>query len=375
LFRVRWASNVYSDSKKEGKSEKTSKSSNSEDGEIDNSPAVSVFVSFHAKSPDISITDETIRQDFAQFGDIIDVAIRMILKDKYYHFHKGYAFVSFPDNSDGMESAIKAIQEMNNIEYNGILYKCEPSRRLGQRLGLAEPPRHQRGHHQQQQQLYHQQQRQQFPSNRQAYGHSAGTSTSASPHLQRSSPQQNQQNQQSQNTFQQQRQPQQQYPQQHQQPVPQPNSIPMFPSSVAFSPPSQGQAFFPPSMMRYPDGQVMPGQLVSPAEWQVNSQFYQQPFPLMTSSQVQQNQASQFALSSSTPPYPSYGMSHQSTNFVPYGPPNPNFVHAPSYPQQMISQVPHHLVPSPQGHSPSDPRMQHQNQSTMGYKPQPPRYN
>jgi RNA recognition motif-containing protein len=356
---------------------------------MDNSPAVSVFVSFHAKSPDITVTDETIRQDFARFGDIIDVAIRMILKDKYYNFQKGYAFVSFPDNSDGMESAINAIREMNNVEYNGIQYKCEPSRRLGQRLGLADPPRHQRHHHpqqhhhhQQQQQQHHQQQQQQrepvqSPTNSQGYGNYSGASTSASG-FHRPAQQHNQRNQQ--NYPQQQPLPhqyQRQQPFNQQQALIPPSHISMFPSATTFSPPSHGQTFFPPPMMRYPDGQVMPGQLIGPSDWQVNSQYFQPQFPPHSShAHVHQNQSPHFAISSSSPPYPSsYGMSLQSTNFTQYVPPNSNFVQTPSYTQQMVPQVPPHPVPPPQVHPPSAPRMQQQSQSNLGYKTQPPRYN
>jgi hypothetical protein len=134
---------------------------------------------------DITLTDETLRQVFGRYGPLVDVAIRLSLRDRDTSLQRGYAFICFADNPQGIDAALRASQELANTEFQGIYYKCEPSKRLQERLGqripaeerggtvpphqyprMAAPlPLHRYQHHHQQQQQHPLQQQSRSPSN------------------------------------------------------------------------------------------------------------------------------------------------------------------------------------------------------------------
>jgi hypothetical protein len=182
LFSIRWASTSSPTAKSGGtggggvdtknKQERSAPSSSSAShhhGTDEDNRTISLFVSFNVLRQDITLTDEILRQVFGRYGPLVDVAIRLSLRDRDTSLQRGYAFICYADNPQGIDAALRASQELANAEFQGIYYKCEPSKRLQERLGpripveerrgpMAAPlplhryPQHQHHHHHQQQQ-------------------------------------------------------------------------------------------------------------------------------------------------------------------------------------------------------------------------------
>lgn len=106
-----------------------------QDSQDDNNRSVSIFVSFNSVRQDVVITDEFLRNVFGRYGKIMDVAIRLSLRDKDSGLQRGYAFICYADNNAGVDAAMRVTREMTNVEFEGVFYKCEPSRRLLEKLG------------------------------------------------------------------------------------------------------------------------------------------------------------------------------------------------------------------------------------------------
>lgn len=132
--RVRWASNATASSPT-ANSQKSVKSDKSREIGSDDNTTVSIFTSFQATRPDIDVTDESLRYVFGRYGQISDVAIRLSVKDPDTMLQRGYAFVCFQNDNSGIAAAMNATNEMAECEVDGVLYKCEVSRRLVQKLG------------------------------------------------------------------------------------------------------------------------------------------------------------------------------------------------------------------------------------------------
>lgn len=59
-----------------------------------------------------SVTDESLGEQFAQFGEIVECAV---IRERGSNRSRGYAFVTFEDPA----AAKKAIDAMNGVEFEG----------------------------------------------------------------------------------------------------------------------------------------------------------------------------------------------------------------------------------------------------------------
>jgi hypothetical protein len=101
---------------------------------VQDSRSVSVHVVFQSSSRAIKITDETLRNIFHPYGNLLDVSIKQSIINRDTHCQNGYAFVCFETDEKGILNALRAAKAMNNITVGGIYFESEISKILQQRF-------------------------------------------------------------------------------------------------------------------------------------------------------------------------------------------------------------------------------------------------
>lgn len=117
-IRVRWANS------------KTSKKSQSTNFNFKEMEAASIFVTF--RTFDRIVTEELLLSLFSSYGEVIDTTIRRMEPEKNGESIRGYGFVRFPLNENGVKSAFRATAEMSDIVIDNIHFKCKVSHSLEQ---------------------------------------------------------------------------------------------------------------------------------------------------------------------------------------------------------------------------------------------------
>jgi RNA recognition motif-containing protein len=93
-----------------------------------------IHVSFISKQVDSLISEATIRNLFAAFGEVLDVTIKKSQFDKNLNIQNGYGFVHFPVNIPGLTAAIEAVNSLHQVTIDRVTYDCSISHALEQQL-------------------------------------------------------------------------------------------------------------------------------------------------------------------------------------------------------------------------------------------------
>jgi hypothetical protein len=76
------------------------------------------------------ITEEKLRLIFERFGEIVDVTINRVECNQESFVHSGYGFIHYPLNEAGINSALLAIETLNDHIIDSIVFKCTMSHGL-----------------------------------------------------------------------------------------------------------------------------------------------------------------------------------------------------------------------------------------------------
>jgi hypothetical protein len=80
------------------------------------------------------ITEESLRQLFAQFGEVVDAVICKSSIDQRTKRQSGYGFIHFPGTPTGIKASFRAAQTLMDIMIDDVNYKCKISHQLEQQL-------------------------------------------------------------------------------------------------------------------------------------------------------------------------------------------------------------------------------------------------
>jgi hypothetical protein len=100
----------------------------------ENPKSVSVYIAFNSIVPNLMINDESLRVVFARFGGLEDVSIKQSVLDRQTQCQRGYAFVCFEPNDEGMRAALNAASALADCHIDGVHYRCELSNTLRNKL-------------------------------------------------------------------------------------------------------------------------------------------------------------------------------------------------------------------------------------------------
>jgi len=84
----------------------------------------------------VTVNEDILRRIFGRFGVLSEIAIRLSLIDKLTNVRKGYAFIRYEVNSNGVLAAVAAEKEVNNSIRDNVHYHVELSRVLANNLRL-----------------------------------------------------------------------------------------------------------------------------------------------------------------------------------------------------------------------------------------------
>lgn len=104
------------------------------DSSQENPKSVSVYIAFNSTVPNLMINDESLRVVFARFGGLEDVSIKQSVLDRQTQCQRGYAFVCFEPNEQGMRAALNAAAALADCHIDGVHYRCELSNTLRNKL-------------------------------------------------------------------------------------------------------------------------------------------------------------------------------------------------------------------------------------------------
>lgn len=79
---------------------------------------------------DKAVDEEYLRNVFAVFGNMMDVAIKETIIDPRTNSQSGYGFIHFTPDSPGMHSAFQAVASLDNTNVDGVVYNVEVSKNL-----------------------------------------------------------------------------------------------------------------------------------------------------------------------------------------------------------------------------------------------------
>eukprot|EP00981_Chlorochromonas_danica_P001552 scaffold340_cov177-Ochromonas_danica.AAC.8 len=113
-LRVRWASN------KQTKPQFRSNDDNQLHGP-------SVFVVFLVYQKQLVVNEIILRSVFEAFGSVVDVVVKQSKIDVTTGQQKGYAFVQYTADWQGIDAAMAAVANLDNLIIDGVGYKCEVS--------------------------------------------------------------------------------------------------------------------------------------------------------------------------------------------------------------------------------------------------------
>jgi len=82
----------------------------------------------------VTVNEDVLRRIFGRFGVLSEIAIRLSLIDKFTNVRKGYAFIRYEVNSNGVFAAVAAEKEVNNTIRDNVHYHVELSRVLANSL-------------------------------------------------------------------------------------------------------------------------------------------------------------------------------------------------------------------------------------------------
>lgn len=131
FIRIRWATTLDTPKLPKPRSEM---------GKVEGSKSVSIYLAFTSTIPNLMINDESLRVLFGTFGAIEDVSIKQSVIDRQSLCQRGYAFVCFVPNENGISAAFSAANQMANCLVDGVYYRCEVSKSL---KGIMDPFQHQ----------------------------------------------------------------------------------------------------------------------------------------------------------------------------------------------------------------------------------------
>lgn len=101
-------------------------------------PVVSIYVRFEVVEDGRHITDQALHQVFQKFGRVTVVAIKSNVVDVDTNKENGYAFVHYESSQSGREAATRAVEAVQGLVSEGVVYTSEFSRNF--RRGVSEDP-------------------------------------------------------------------------------------------------------------------------------------------------------------------------------------------------------------------------------------------
>jgi hypothetical protein len=93
-----------------------------------------VHISYLTKQMVTIVTEQMIFDLFSTFGKVTEVSLKKKCVDTEMCIQNGYGFVHFPLNSEGIESALRAVETLHQVTINNITYDCSVSNQLKQIL-------------------------------------------------------------------------------------------------------------------------------------------------------------------------------------------------------------------------------------------------
>eukprot|EP01040_Poterioochromonas_malhamensis_P005753 gene5753-6187_t len=94
----------------------------------------SVHVTFISNQTSSLINEESLRNLFSQFGEVVDAVICKSHVDQRTNRQSGYGFIHFPGTPEGLNASFRAAQALMDIMIDDVNYKCKISHQLEQQL-------------------------------------------------------------------------------------------------------------------------------------------------------------------------------------------------------------------------------------------------